>query len=158
MNGSRFEDNGNLSYQSVLDNELWLLSNNGISKTISKFKLILFQSGVSIKNEKDFRILLNTHKAGQTTIKLKVEVADSSIQQVLEHAVLEDEIQIQVITIQFIIIILFLYPNDSIMPPLANILIGNSISMKISMIKTQQQRFNSKSPHTEKLKLSNQLS
>eukprot|EP00794_Sanderia_malayensis_P016623 gene16623-18313_t len=70
----------------------WSVTNTKVASLKSAYHA----SGVTVKNEKDFRILLNTHKAGQVTIKLRVEVVDLSYKQAMEHAVLEDEVQIEV--------------------------------------------------------------
>ena len=58
-----------------------------------------FQTGITEGNEKDFRVVLSTYSAGQATIKLRVEITASWIDEiVIPGAILEDEIQIQVIS------------------------------------------------------------
>ena len=51
---------------------------------------------MDIESEKDFRVTLHTLSPGQATIKLRVELLDYTYKQALEHAVLEDEVQVQV--------------------------------------------------------------
>lgn len=54
---------------------------------------------MTVEREKDFRVVLNTRKAGETAIKLKVQTTNAFVYNDILHkgAILEDEVQLQVI-------------------------------------------------------------
>ncbi|XP_065051433.1 nuclear pore membrane glycoprotein 210-like [Rhopilema esculentum] len=71
----------------------WSCGNNDIAVLKSVYEL----TGLTTENERDFRVTLSTKKAGETIVRLKVDLPVLHAEKIaLPHAVLEDEIQIQV--------------------------------------------------------------
>ena len=52
----------------------------------------LMQSGVAVESENDFRVDLHCINPGQTTVQLRVEIADHRYQQAHSLALLEDDV------------------------------------------------------------------
>lgn len=56
----------------------------------------LMQSGVAVESENDFRVDLDCINPGQTTVQLRVEIADHRYQQAHSLALLEDDVTFEV--------------------------------------------------------------
>lgn len=56
----------------------------------------LIQSGVAVESENDFRVDLHCTNPGQTTVQLRVEIADHRYRQAHSLALLEDDVTFEV--------------------------------------------------------------
>ena len=58
----------------------------------------LLKCGVTLERERDFRVVLSTRKAGETTIKLNVQISSAASSDIIHPgALMKDEIQLQVL-------------------------------------------------------------
>ena len=69
------------------------------------------QSGVAVENENDFRVDLHCLNPGQTTVQLRMEIADRRYQQAHLQAVLQDDVTFEVTNMKAAFLLTNLNPD-----------------------------------------------